>query len=154
MDKGKNVRVEQRDALKERRRGELIAAIRKKLGYSQEELEWRSGVSRTQISRIERDITNPTIETIQKLEKALDVPLMDLFHDADSVDREHLLRKAKPESVLTKLERKLANGTVSPKELQQILNYALAEDDSKKGDEAKNQTSGPGQSSDTGQDSS
>ena len=49
MDQRKDARIEERNSLKVRNRGELIAAIRKKLGYSQEELEWRSGVSRTHL---------------------------------------------------------------------------------------------------------
>lgn len=88
MDSGKKGKFEERDALKVRTRGELIAAIRKRLGYSQEELEWKSGVSKTQISRIERDLTNPGIGTIKRLEKALDVPLMDLFVNPEDVNQD------------------------------------------------------------------
>lgn len=65
--------------LKERTPGELVAARRKQLGWSQEELEWRSGVSVTQISKIERNIVNPIYETIEKLEDALGIPLLDQF---------------------------------------------------------------------------
>ena len=132
MDKGKSDKVEQRDSLKVRSRGELIAAIRKKLDYSQEDLEWRSGVSKTQISRIERDLTNPTIETIKRLEKALDVPLMDLFINPDEVDQENLLQVEQPGTVLSQFEKKLARKRLSAKELQTILNKTLAEIELKK----------------------
>ena len=125
-------KIEERNSLKVRSRGELIAAIRKKLGYSQEELEWRSGVSKTQISRIERDCTRPSIETIRKLEEALDVPLMDLFVNPDNVDEEHLLQVKQPGAILSQFEKKLARKQLSPTELQSILNKAMAEIERKK----------------------
>ena len=125
-------KIEERNSLKVRSRGELIAAIRKKLGYSQEELEWRSGVSKTQISRIERDCTRPSIGTIRKLEEALDVPLMDLFVNPESVDEEHLLQVKQPGAILSQFEKKLARKQLSPTELQSILNKAMTEIDRKK----------------------
>ena len=125
-------KIEERNSLKVRSRGELIAAIRKKLGYSQEELEWRSGVSKTQISRIERDRTRPSIGTIRKLEEALDVPLMDLFVNPDNVDEEHLLQVKQPGAILSQFEKKLARKQLSPTELQSILNKAMAEIERKK----------------------
>ena len=132
MDQRKDARIEERNSLKVRNRGELIAAIRKKLGYSQEELEWRSGVSRTQISRIERDCTNPSIETIRKLEEALDVPLMDLFINPESVDQEDLLQVKQRTTIISQFEKRLALKQLSPSELGAILNRALAEIEKKK----------------------
>ena len=127
MDKDKSSKVKERNTLKARTRGELIAAIRRKLGYTQEELEWRSGVSKTQISRIERDCTTPGIETIKKLEEALDVPLIDLFLNPDEVDQESIMQVKQPGTVLSQFEKKLAKKQLSPKELQSILNTALIE---------------------------
>ena len=49
--------------------GEIIKNRRKELDWSQDELEWRSGVSRTQISRIERGIAKAGVATIGKLER-------------------------------------------------------------------------------------
>ena len=43
------------DTLKERTPGEIIAAIRKEHGWTQEELAWHSRISVTQIGRIERN---------------------------------------------------------------------------------------------------
>lgn len=151
MDKGKNDKVEQRDSLKVRSRGELIAAIRKKLDYSQEDLEWRSGVSKTQISRIERDLTNPTIETIKRLEKALDVPLMDLFIKPDEVDQENLLQVEQPGTVLSQFEKKLARKRLSAKELQVILNKTLAEIELKKALQKKHNRTEEDDATETGQ---
>lgn len=132
MDKEKEEKVKERDILKARTRGELIAAVRRKIGYTQEELEWRSGVSKTQISRIERDQTNPGIETIKKLEEALDVPLMDLFLNPDGIDQESFMQVKQPGAVLSQFEKKLAQKQLSTKELQSILNAALQEAEKKK----------------------
>ena len=127
MEKDKSSKVKERNILKARTRGELIAAIRRKLGYTQEELEWRSGVSKTQISRIERNCTTPGIETIRKLEEALDVPLIDLFMNPDEVDQESILQVKQPGTVLSQFEKKLAKKQLSSKELQSVLNAALLE---------------------------
>lgn len=132
MDKDKSSKVKERNILKARTRGELIAAIRRKLGYTQEELEWRSGVSKTQISRIERDCTTPGIETIRKLEEALDVPLIDLFLNPDEVDQESILQVKQPGTVLSQFEKKLAKKQLSSKELQSVLNAALLEAERKR----------------------
>ena len=132
MEKDKSSKVKERNILKARTRGELIAAIRRKLGYTQEELEWRSGVSKTQISRIERDCTTPGIETIRKLEEALDVPLIDLFLNPDEVDQESILQVKQPGTVLSQFEKKLAKKQLSSKELQSVLNAALLEAEKKR----------------------
>ena len=65
--------------LKRKTPGQIIRDKRKRLGWSQDELEWRSGISRTQISRIERGIAKPGVDTIGKLEEALGVSLMHEF---------------------------------------------------------------------------
>ena len=132
MEKDKSSKVKERNILKARTRGELIAAIRRKLGYTQEELEWRSGVSKTQISRIERNCTTPGIETIRKLEEALDVPLIDLFLNPDEVDQESILQVKQPGTVLSQFEKKLAKKQLSSKELQSVLNAALLEAEKKR----------------------
>lgn len=128
MEKGKSDKVKRRDSLKVRTRGELLAAIRDNLGLSQEELEYRSGVSKTQISRIERDITNnPSIDTIRKLEAALDVPLLDLFLNPVEVNPENLPEARQPGSILSEFEKKVAREQLSADELQIVLEKAMSE---------------------------
>lgn len=53
--------------------------LRTAKGYSLRELEEISGVSKTTINNIENGKTNPTIETLLLLAKALDVELSALF---------------------------------------------------------------------------
>ena len=53
--------------------GEKVVLLRKERKWSQEDLEEYSGISRTQIGRIERDEINPTWTTLRKLETAFDL---------------------------------------------------------------------------------
>lgn len=53
--------------------------LRTAKGYSLRELEELSGVSKTTINSIENGRANPTMETLLRLAKALDVELSALF---------------------------------------------------------------------------
>ena len=53
--------------------------LRLSKGWSQEELAHQAGLHRTYISDLERGARNPTIEVVDKLAVALDVPVGDLL---------------------------------------------------------------------------
>lgn len=55
--------------------GEKVREERHRLGLSQEELASRAGVHRTYIGMIERAEKNITLENIEKIAKALGIPL-------------------------------------------------------------------------------
>jgi transcriptional regulator with XRE-family HTH domain len=59
--------------------GEKIRKLRKKIGISQEELGFRSGLHRTYIGAIERAEQNVSIDNIHKISKALKVSPKDLL---------------------------------------------------------------------------
>lgn len=59
--------------------GERIKALRIDRGLSQEELAFRSDLHRTYIGMIERAEKNITLINIEKLAKALQVPVSALF---------------------------------------------------------------------------
>ena len=59
--------------------GEKVREERLKKGLSQEELAARAGVHRTYIGMIERAEKNTTLESIQKIARALDLPLDELM---------------------------------------------------------------------------
>ena len=59
--------------------GKRIKALRNKLGISQEELGFRSGVHRTYIASLEVGKRNISIATLEKIVKALDVSLSEFF---------------------------------------------------------------------------
>ncbi|HTY60272.1 MAG TPA: helix-turn-helix domain-containing protein, partial [Bacteroidota bacterium] len=64
--------------------GSALKRRRLALGLSQEELANRAGLHRTYITDVERGSRNPSLETIQKLARALEVPLSDVFLQIES----------------------------------------------------------------------
>lgn len=61
--------------------GSRVREIRQKNGFSQEVLALKAGVHRTYIGMIERGEKNITLENIEKISRALDVPLSKLFEN-------------------------------------------------------------------------
>jgi len=63
--------------------GERIRSIREGKGFSQGDVERRSGLLRCYISRVENGHTVPSIETLEKFSRALDVPLHEFFYEGE-----------------------------------------------------------------------
>ena len=61
---------------------ERLRALRE-TKYSQGEIEKRTGLLRCYISRIENGHTVPSIETLEMLARALEIPMNQLFYDGD-----------------------------------------------------------------------
>jgi transcriptional regulator with XRE-family HTH domain len=61
--------------------GKILYYNRKARNLTIKQLEKKSGVSASFISRIENDSANPSVEVITKLARALGMPLSDFFHD-------------------------------------------------------------------------
>ena len=59
--------------------GSIIQEYRQRNGWTQDELAWRMSMTRVQIGRIERDESVPTVATVEKLEKALQLPPLTLM---------------------------------------------------------------------------
>lgn len=59
--------------------GDTLLAIRKKRGLSLDELSRMASVSKSMLSQIERNQTNPTIALIWRLSIALNVPMSDFL---------------------------------------------------------------------------
>lgn len=59
--------------------GKAIRRRRRELDLSQEELADRAQLNRAYLATIERGDKNPTLETIEKLAKALDISIAELF---------------------------------------------------------------------------
>ncbi len=59
--------------------GLAIKQRRSELGFSQEELAFRSEIHRTYISDIERGSRNPSLVNIKRLANALDISVSALF---------------------------------------------------------------------------
>jgi transcriptional regulator with XRE-family HTH domain len=65
--------------------GQAIRRIRKNKQISLQTLSSASGVAIGMLSQIERDLGNPSLRTLMRIQQALDVPLSALF-DADGED--------------------------------------------------------------------
>ena len=59
--------------------GATIRGFRLQLGLSQGDIEKRTGLLRCYLSRVENGHTVPSLETLQKIAAALDVPLSQFF---------------------------------------------------------------------------
>jgi transcriptional regulator with XRE-family HTH domain len=63
--------------------GDKLKALREAKNFSQGEIEKRTGLLRCYISRVENCHTVTAIDTLEKLARALEVPMYQLFYDGD-----------------------------------------------------------------------
>lgn len=63
--------------------GERLRALREKRDLSQGDIEKRTGLFRCYISRVENGHTVPSVETLEKLARALELPLYQIFYEGD-----------------------------------------------------------------------
>jgi transcriptional regulator with XRE-family HTH domain len=61
-----------------------LKTIREQKDLSQGDIEERTGLKRCYVSRVENGHTVPSIETLEKLARALEVPLYHFFYDGDA----------------------------------------------------------------------
>jgi len=61
--------------------GHRLRALREKKGLSQGDIQKRTGLLRPYISRVENSHTIPAIETLEKMARALEIPMYQLFYD-------------------------------------------------------------------------
>jgi transcriptional regulator with XRE-family HTH domain len=63
--------------------GDRLRGLREEKKLSQGDIEKRTGLLRCYISRVENGHTVPAIETLEKMSRALEVPLYQLFYDGE-----------------------------------------------------------------------
>ena len=80
--------------------GERLREIREVKKLSQGDIEKRTGLLRCYVSRVENGHTVPAIETLEKMARALEVPVYQLFYEGEE-----------PPKVPNLLKRKLSNDT-------------------------------------------
>jgi transcriptional regulator with XRE-family HTH domain len=95
--------------------GERIRALREKRGLTQGDIEKRAGLLRCYTSRVENGHTVPSLETIEKIARALELPLYQLFYDGE--------KPPEIEVIVTDGRRKLPFGknAVDGKYIQTLL---------------------------------
>ena len=73
--------------------GNRLKELRESKQLSQGDIEKRTGLFRCYISRVENGHTVPAVATLEKMARALEVPMYRLFHDGEAPAS---LRKFKP----------------------------------------------------------
>jgi DNA-binding XRE family transcriptional regulator len=63
--------------------GDRLRLMREEKKLSQGDIEKRTGLLRCYISRVENGHTVPAIETLEKLARALEIPLYQLFYEGE-----------------------------------------------------------------------
>jgi len=63
--------------------GDRLRALREEKKLSQGDIEKRTGLLRCYISRVENGHTVPAIETLEKMARAFEVPVYQLFYDGE-----------------------------------------------------------------------
>ena len=67
--------------------GTTIRAFRLQKGLSQGDIEKKTGLLRCYISRVENGHTVPSVDTLEKMARALEVPMYRLFTDEDRIEK-------------------------------------------------------------------
>lgn len=64
--------------------GDRLKQVRQSKNLSQGDIQTRTDLLRCYISRVENGPTVPTIETLEKLANAMEIPLYQVFYDGDA----------------------------------------------------------------------
>ena len=75
--------------------GDRLRELREEKKLSQGDIEKRTGLLRCYISRVQNGHTVPAIETLEKLARALEVPLYQLFYEGEKPPNLPILLKRK-----------------------------------------------------------
>ena len=75
--------------------GDRLRKLREEKKLSQGDIESRSGLLRCYISRVENGHTVPAVETLEKLARALEIPLYKLIYEGDELPKLPNLLKRK-----------------------------------------------------------
>jgi transcriptional regulator with XRE-family HTH domain len=81
--------------------GHRLRELREGKSLSQGDIEKRTGLLRCYISRVENGHTVPAVETMEKMARALEIPMYQIFYDGDE-----------PPKVPTSLKRRAADDMI------------------------------------------
>jgi transcriptional regulator with XRE-family HTH domain len=111
--------------------GSRLRELREFKNLSQGDIEKRTGLLRCYISRVENGHTVPALETLEKIARALEVPLYQLFYEDEKTPDTKLLSSVRQEDwasqgkglrIFTKICRTL--GQMSERDRQILLAVA------------------------------
>ncbi|HWG58404.1 MAG TPA: helix-turn-helix transcriptional regulator [Candidatus Acidoferrales bacterium] len=87
--------------------GERLKQIRDSKNMSQGDIERRTGLLRCYISRVENGHTVPALETLEKMARAMEIPLYQIFYEGGEGEEPKMLNL--PPRATSKLSRKDAS---------------------------------------------
>lgn len=79
--------------------GQKIRAIRKGKGYTLETLAVKTGLSKGLLSQVERGISQPSLDSLWKITRALEASLVQFFEDIDQ-KHVHVIRREERRQLL------------------------------------------------------
>ena len=80
--------------------GERLRALREQKRLSLGDIEKRSGLKRPYVSRVEHGHTVPSIDSLERMARALEVPLYEVFHEGKGRPKPlHLGKRQQAETV-------------------------------------------------------
>lgn len=97
--------------------GSIIRGFRLQKGMSQGDIEKRTGLLRCYLSRVENGHTVPSLETLQKIAGALEVPLSQFFSDEQVKEAAGQALSADEIRFLTEVQRYASQLTESDRRL-------------------------------------
>ena len=80
--------------------GDRLRTLREAKNFTQGEIEKRTGLLRTYVSRVENGNAVPSVETLEKLARALEVPIYQLFYVGEELPRCQIFRSARLLAIL------------------------------------------------------
>ena len=104
--------------------GKRLRDLREQKRISQGDVEKRTGLLRCYISRVENGHTVPSVDTLEKMARALEIPMYRLFTDDANVK--------KPDIPAQKIVRRALN-TKDERELRTFVKLFSQMDDRKRG---------------------
>jgi len=119
--------------------GERLLELRDEKKLSQGDIEKRTGLLRCYISRVENGHTVPAIETLEKMARAMEIPMYQLFYDGEEPSKlPNLLKrkssddmawggKGKDARYLGKLRRLLAKSEEEDRKLLLYMAQKMAQ---------------------------
>jgi transcriptional regulator with XRE-family HTH domain len=90
--------------------GERLRALRDEKKLSQGDIEEKTGLLRNYISRVENGHTVPSVDTLEKMARALEIPMYKLFYESEEPPKlPNLLKRKSVEDILWGSSGKDAN---------------------------------------------
>ena len=81
--------------------GDRLRALRDEKKLSQGDIEKKTGLLRCYVSRVEHGHTVPTVETLEKFARALEVPMYQLFYEGEEPPKlPNLLKRKSADDIL------------------------------------------------------